>query len=112
MAKAKGNRRATRRSGNVFANLRLPRAEGRPTQVRLAVAINQIIKERRLSRTDVADLLKINQPKISCLANYHLRGFSVERLMRFLNALGCDVEIVVRRISKSRKPGRILVTAA
>ncbi len=112
MAKTKAKGTVTRSSGNVFADLGLPRAEGRQTQVRLAVAINQIIKERHLSRTDVADLLKVNQPKISALANYHLEGFSVERLMRFLNALGRDVEIVVRRRSKSRKPGRILVSAA
>ncbi len=108
MAKVKGNRRVTRRS----RNFRLLRAQGRATQLRLAVAINQIIKERGLSRTDVEDLLEINQPKISCLANYHLRGFSVGRLMRFLNALGRDVEIIVRRKSKSRKLGRIKVTAA
>jgi len=76
------------------------------------VAINQVIKERRLSQSDAAGLLKINQPKISALANYQLEGFSVERLLRFLNALGRDVEIVVRRRAKSRKPGKILVTAA
>ena len=112
MAKRRANGTVTRSSGNVFADLGLPRAEERQTQVRLAVAINQIIKERRLSQSDAADLLKINQPKISALANYQLDGFSVERLLRFLNALGRDVEIVVRRKSKSRKPGRILVTAA
>jgi len=112
MAKAKTNGTVTPSSGNVFADLGLPRAEEKQTQVRLAVAINQIIKERRLSQTDAADLLEIHQPKISALANYQLEGFSVERLMRFLNALGRDVEIVVRRTSRSRKPGRILVTAA
>jgi Helix-turn-helix domain len=31
--------------------------------------------------------LGINQPKVSALANYRLEGFSVERLMHFLNAL-------------------------
>jgi predicted XRE-type DNA-binding protein len=112
MTKGKDNRTVTRSSGNVFADLGLPRAEEKQTQVRLAVAINQIIKDRRLSQTDAAAMLEINQPKISALANYQLEGFSVERLMRFLNALGRDVEIVVRRRPKSRKLGRILVTAA
>jgi len=112
MAKGNGNGTVTRSSGNVFADLGLPRAEEKQTQVRLAVAINQIIKDRRLSQTDAAAMLEINQPKISALANYQLEGFSVERLMRFLNALGRDVEIVVRRKSRSSKPGRILVTAA
>jgi predicted XRE-type DNA-binding protein len=104
--------RVTRGSGNVFSDLGLPRADERQTQVRLAVAINQAIKDRRLSQARAAHLLDINQPKISALANYRLDGFSVERLMRFLNALGRDVEIVVHRRPRSRKIGRILVTAA
>ena len=112
MARTKANGSVTRSSGNVFADLGLPRADERQTQVRLAVAINQTIKDRRLSQSRAAGLLKINQPKISALANYQLEGFSVERLLRFLNALGRDVEIVVRQKSKSRKPGKILVTAA
>jgi predicted XRE-type DNA-binding protein len=104
--------RVTQGSGNVFADLGLPRADERQTQVRLAVAINQAIKDRRLSQAGAAHLLEINQPKISALANYRLDGFSVERLMRFLNVLGRNVEIIVRRNAKSRKMGRILVSAA
>jgi len=108
----KANRGVTPSSGNVFTDLGLSRADERQTQVRLAVAINQAIKDRRLSQARAAHVLDINQPKISALANYQLDGFSVERLMRFLNALGRDVEIVVRRKAKSRKVGRILVSAA
>ena len=109
---AKANPGVTPSSGNVFDDLGLPRADERQTQVRLAVAINQAIKDRRLSQMGAAQLLDINQPKISALANYRLDGFSVERLMRFLNALGRDVEIVVHKRPGSRKIGRILVTAA
>ena len=109
---AKTNPGVTPSSGNVFADLGLPRPDERQTQVRLAVAINQAIKDRRLSQVGAAQLLDINQPKISALANYRLDGFSVERLMRFLNALGRDIEIVVHKRPRSRKIGRILVTAA
>ncbi|HKZ01129.1 MAG TPA: XRE family transcriptional regulator [Pyrinomonadaceae bacterium] len=52
MARTKANGSVTRSSGNVFADLGLPRAEERQTQVRLAVAINQVIKQRRLSQSD------------------------------------------------------------
>lgn len=99
-------------SGNVFADLGLPGAQERQARVRLALAINQALKERRLSQTRAATLLGVSQPKISALANYQLEGFSVERLMRFLNALGRDVEIVVRKKSRSRRNGRVRVTAA
>ncbi len=97
-------------SGNVFADLGLRDAGEKQTRVRLAVAINQIIQERRLSQTAAARLLSINQPKISALVNYRLNGFSVERLMNFLNALDRDVEIVVRKKPRSKRSARILVT--
>ena len=112
MAKTKSSATVTRSSGNVFADLRLSQADEKHTQVRLAVTINRIIKERRLSQVQAADVLGINQPKISALANYRLEGFSVERLIHFLNSLGRDVEIVVRKSPGSRRAGRILVTAA
>lgn len=108
MAKVKG--RVTPSSGNVFTDLGLSNADEKKTKVRLAVAINQIVEESRLSQAGAAQRLRVNQPKISALANYRLEGFSVERLMNFLNALGRDVEIVIRR-PRFRKPG-IHVTAA
>jgi len=52
-----------------------------------------------------------NQPKISALRNYRLAGFSVERLMNFLTALDRDVKIVIRKKPKSRRGGKILITA-
>jgi len=50
------------------------------------------------------------KPKISALMNYRLDGFSVERLMHFLNALDRDVEIVIRKKPRSRRAARIMVT--
>ena len=43
----------------------------------------------------------VDQPKVSAMLARQFRGYSVERLMRFLVALGHDVEIVV----KPRKRG-------
>lgn len=98
-------------SGNVFKDLQLPDAEEKHTKVRLAVTINQIIESGNLSQAAASEILKVNQPKISALANYRLDGFSVERLMNFLNALGRDVEIVIRKAPGKRTP-KIRVTAA
>jgi len=111
MAKAKSKTDVVRSSGNVFTDLELPQADEKQTKVRLAVAINEIIESSRLSQTGAANLLDINQPKISALANYRLDGFSVERLMHFLNALGRDVEIVIRK-PRSRRAAKVHVTAA
>jgi predicted XRE-type DNA-binding protein len=107
-----GKQSVARSSGNVFADLRLPHPEEKQTKVRLAVTINRIIEDQRLSQKAAACQLKINQPKISALSNYRLEGFSVERLMNFLTALDRDVDIVIRRKPRSGRAGRILVSAA
>jgi predicted XRE-type DNA-binding protein len=110
--KSEGKRAVTPSSGNVFADLGFADARERQTKVRMASAINSILERRRLPQTRAARLLGINQPKISALANYRLEGFSVERLMHFLNALDQDVEIVIRTKPNSRRGARIVVTAA
>lgn len=83
-------------TGNVFADLGLPDAADRQTRTRLAMAVNALLKERRLKQTEAATVLRIPQSKVSALANYRLDHFSVEKLMSFLNALEQDVEIVIR----------------
>jgi len=112
MANRRDDEEVVPSSGNVFADLGLKDADEKQTKVRLAVAINQILHARRLSQVLGARMLRISQPKISALANYKLEGFSVERLMHFLNALDRDVEIVIRKKPKSRRTARILVTSA
>lgn len=112
MANGKNSDAVATGSGNVFADLGLRDADVKQTRVGLAVAINQIIQARLLTQTEAARVLDVNQPKISALMNYRLDGFSVERLMHFLNALDRDVEIVIRRRPRSRRSARIVVTEA
>jgi predicted XRE-type DNA-binding protein len=112
MANGRNNETVVQSSGNVFGDLGLRDAGEKQTRVRLAVAINQIIEAQRLSQAAAARLLDVNQPKISALVNYRLEGFSVERLMHFLNALDRDVEIVIRRKPRSKRAARIVVTGA
>ena len=90
-------------STNIFADLGFPDAAERQAKLKLALAINDIIAARKLSQVRAANLLEVNQPKISALANYKLEGFSVERLMNFLTALDRDVEIVIRKIKRHGK---------
>lgn len=112
MVNGKTSETVTRSSGNVFADLGLREVGEKQTRVRLAVAIKDILESRRLSQMAAARLLNITQPKVSALVNYQLDGFSVERLMRFLNALDRDLEIVIRKKPRSRRTARIVVTEA
>ena len=83
-------------TGNVFADLGLADPGGHQIKAGLVVRIHQIIRQRKLTQAAAAELMGIDQPKVSAMLAGQFRGYSVERLMRFMVALGHDVEIVVR----------------
>jgi predicted XRE-type DNA-binding protein len=83
-------------SGNVFADLDFTEPEEELARAELAHRIATIIEDRGLTQAEAAALMGINQPKVSALVRGRLEGFSLERLTRYLIALGQDVEIIVR----------------
>ena len=99
-------------SGNVFADLGLADAQELEGKAQLAYRIGEIIRGRHLTQAEAADVLGATQPIVSNLMNGQLHGFSLERLVRFLNALDRDVEIVVRRRPRSREHGQTRVRVA
>lgn len=86
---------------NVFADLNMPDAAEKLAKAELALRINQILKRKKLIQIEAAKILKADQSKISLLNRGRLSYFSIERLVRYLNLLNQDVEIVVRK-SKTR----------
>ncbi|CAN2535377.1 hypothetical+protein [Methylocapsa aurea] len=66
--------------------------------------IGRLMKERGLKQVEAAGLLGVKQPDVSKMLRGDFRQFSVERLLRFLVALGQDVEIVVRPPSGAEAP--------
>ena len=101
----------THGTANVFADLGFADASERQTKTRLAMAINHIFKDQALKQVDAARILGVPQPKVSALVNYRLDGFSVEKLMEFIVALGRDVEIIVRP-PRSGDAARVVVLEA
>lgn len=85
-----------RSSGNVFADLNVPEPSLYLAKAMLAHQICVAIRERNLTQVKAAEILGINQPKVSALTRGNLDGFSSDRLFRFLNLLGKDIEIVIR----------------
>jgi predicted XRE-type DNA-binding protein len=83
-------------SGNVFADIGLPDAEEHLIKAKLVFKIDALMRERRLKQVDAAMLFGVKQPDISKMLHGDFRQFSVERLLRFLVALGQDVEIIVK----------------
>lgn len=55
--------------------------------------ISDIIKENGLTQQQAAELMNIDQPKISKIIRGLLSEFSIEHLLKFVLALGFDIEI-------------------
>lgn len=91
-------------SGNIFADFGFENPEECLAKVDLAIQINNLIKQKALTQKAAAEILAIDQPKISALNKGKLSGFSLERLFRFLNFLGQDITIKVtpKKIAKSK----------
>ena len=96
-------------AGNIFEDLGLPDADDRLAKAELARQIGAIIRERGLTQQAAASILGVDQPKVSALMTGQLSGFSLERLARFLNLLGRDVQIVIRESSSGSPTGRLSV---
>ena len=96
-------------SGNVFADIGLPDAGEHLIKAKLVFKIDSLMKERRLKQVDAAKLLGVKQPDISKMLRGDFKQFSVERLMRFLVALGQDVEIVIKPHHRKNEPATLLV---
>jgi predicted XRE-type DNA-binding protein len=97
---------------NVYADLGFANPAEELAKAHLASMIDDVIRERGLTQQAAATLMGIDQPKVSHLLHGRLGGFSTQRLIDFLTALGRDVEILVRAAPKSRKRGRLHIAAA
>ena len=75
------------------------------------LAVNELLKARKLKQREIGSLLGVPQPKVAALKNYRLDQFSVERLMEFLTALNQDVEIMIRPRANTSETGHISVLA-
>jgi predicted XRE-type DNA-binding protein len=90
-------------SGSVYSDLGYKNPEEMETKANLTIEIDKAIKKKKLTQTEAARILSISQPKLSELLRGRFRGYSVERLMHFLNELGKDVDIVIRSTPRTRK---------
>lgn len=86
----------TKGSGNVFKDLGYKDPEDALTKTKIALKINEIIKDKGYTQKEAAKILGIDQPKVSSIKNGKLRGFSLEKLFTFLNTLDHEIEIIIK----------------
>ncbi len=96
-------------SGNVFTDLGFEHPEEELAKAQLILQIVELVRARGLTQTAAARVLALPQPKVSLLLRGQMAGFSTDRLIRLLNRLDQDVEIVVRAKASARRPARVRV---
>lgn len=93
---------ATVGSGNVFADLGFDNPEEELLKAKLVREIRAIIKRRRLTQANAAELLGLKQPDVSAIVTGRTDKFSIDRLVRCLDRLDYKVDVVVRHKPKPR----------
>jgi predicted XRE-type DNA-binding protein len=96
-------------SGNVFDDLGIPTTEDEMLKVALARVITSTVRKRDLTQIEAAKIIGVDQAKVSLLLRGRLKGFSTDRLVRYLCALGKDIDIRISGRYRNNEPGRIKV---
>jgi len=92
-------------SMNVYADLNYANAGEMQRKSKLAAEIARAIKARRLTQEAAAELLGIDQSKVSRITRGQFRGVSEAKLLELVARLGHDVTIVIGPVR--RRAGKI-----
>lgn len=95
-------------SANVFEDIGLPDSETHLAKAKIVQTLSRIISAKGLTQAEAGTRLGLSQPKVSALLSGQFRGYSVERLLRFVNALNHNVLIVIEA-EEMETGGRLLV---
>lgn len=89
----------TKSSGNVFEDLGFDASESENLKLRaqLMRELDTMIHDKRLTQSDAAELLGIQQSRVSDLVRGKIDRFSIDMLVKLLARTGRHVEIKVKR---------------
>ena len=101
-------------SGNVFADIGFTTAEAAELTAKssMIIAIKDTIEQRKLTHQEAARLCGTDQPTFSKVLRGRMESVTIDRLASWLNALGRDVEIIVKPSPRTRRKGRLRVIEA
>jgi predicted XRE-type DNA-binding protein len=103
MTKEIDNNKSIRQgSGNVFADLGYGDPNTHLLKAQLVSRIDEVLTEKKLTQVQAALAMGISQPDVSRLLKGQFRDISVERIMRMLTRLGCEVDIVIKAPGRKR----------
>jgi len=106
------NSRVVRGSGNVFADLGFPDAEDHLVKAELVSELKHIVDREGWTQAHAAKVMGMAQPDMSRLLRGQFSNYSIDRIMRFLRAAGCEVDITIRPKGKRAQTIRFGVRKA
>jgi predicted XRE-type DNA-binding protein len=89
-------------SGNVFEDLEFENSEQELLKAELAHCVHKARLEKNLTQSQAAALMGVSQPDISKLKHGQYYKFTAERLFRFLNSLGYDVDVHIHKAKNDK----------
>jgi len=92
-----------RGSNNVFADIDIPEPDAALIRSQIISHITEIINERGLKQVATGKMLSLGRLRVPELMNGKLSLFSLEHLYKLLNALGHNVEIIIKSKSANAK---------
>jgi len=99
-------------SDNIFADLDLPNPEEELAKSETCIEIYHRIEELGLSPAEAAERVGLSADGIEDIIAGRFGRFGLEQLIRCLNSLGEDVEIVFRRRERPSDKGSLSVARA
>lgn len=97
-------------SGNVFADLGFEEPDLELAKALLSAKIATEIRERGWTQRQAADVLGIDQPRVSLLVRGRTGQFGLEKLLEMVERLNFDVSISLQRRDTDTR-GKVLVAA-
>ena len=99
-------------TGNVYADLGLADADEMMVKAQLASKIWDILKSRKWSQQQAADVLRIPQSKLSKMLRGQFRGISETKMLDCLARLDREVQIVIGPARRANAVGHVAVVFA
>lgn len=95
--------------GDVYRDIGIELSLTDRAKIDIAAEITLTIGKLNITQTEAASLMGTDQAKVSSIMRGRVSGFTLDRLIGFLLALGKDVEMNITPISRSRRLGRFMI---
>jgi predicted XRE-type DNA-binding protein len=105
--------KATKSSGNVFADIGFDTVEAQELAVKadMLSLVLKAMRERKLTQKEAAALCGVDQPTLSKALSGRLESITIDRIARWLVALGKSVRINVEAKKRGAERGSLSVRA-